>query len=110
MTKTRQAFDALVLIQPIPGADGVVVQQQDFRDIAATHPIIQQHQCIGAPGQPVSHGAIAAQLNQVATRYGVEEAGSDHAMTRIAAELIRKGLFRVSAESGYTIESATESL
>jgi hypothetical protein len=38
----------------------------------------------------VSHRPILGQFNQVATRLRVEEAGADHAMTRIAAELIRK--------------------
>src|SRR6202044_1027745 len=30
IVETHQAFDALVLIQPMPGAHGVVVQQQDL--------------------------------------------------------------------------------
>src|SRR5271166_4340914 len=101
MAKARQAFDALVLIQPIPSADGVVVQQQDLRDIAAAHPVIQQHQRVGAPGRSVSHGTIATRVDQVPARFGVKEAGADHARTGIAAELIRKGLFRAPAESGY---------
>ncbi|MEA2789364.1 MAG: hypothetical protein QOG73_1770, partial [Acetobacteraceae bacterium] len=48
------------------------------------------------------HRPISGQFNQVSTRFGVKEAGADHAMTRIAVELIRKGLFRILPESGYT--------
>jgi hypothetical protein len=54
----------------------------------------------------VSHGTIATQVNQVATRFRVKEAGADHAMTRIAAKLIRKRRIRVLKESGYTSASA----
>jgi hypothetical protein len=36
MTKTCQAFDALVRIPPMPSADGVVVQQKDFRDASSS--------------------------------------------------------------------------
>ena len=67
----------------------------------------QLHQRVGAPGQSMSHRAIAAQVNQVATRFGVKEAGADHATTRIAAELIRKRLFRVPEESGYNCGKCT---
>ena len=41
IAEPHQAFDALVLIQPMPGAHGVVVQQQDLRDFVAAHAIIQ---------------------------------------------------------------------
>src|SRR5580704_16733425 len=82
-----------------PGTDGVVVQQQDLRDFTATHPTIQQHQRVGAPGQSMRHGTVASQVNQVAARFGIKEASADHARTRIAAELIRKGLFRVPPET-----------
>jgi hypothetical protein len=47
----------------------------------------------------VSHGTIATQVNQVATRFRVKEAGADHAMTRIAAKLIRKRRIRVLKET-----------
>jgi hypothetical protein len=90
-TKTRQAFDALVFVQPMRDTDGVVVQQQDLSDFTTAHPIIQQHQRVGTPGQSMSQAPIATQVDQVATRCGVKEAGTDRAT--IAAELIRKGLF-----------------
>ena len=64
----------------------------------AAHALVQQHQRVGPPGQPVSHRTIAGQVNQVATRFGVKEAGADHAMTRVAAELIRKRRIRVLKE------------
>jgi hypothetical protein len=50
----------------------------------------------------VSHRPVSGQLNQVSTRFGVKEAGADHAMTRIAVEPIRKGRVRVLKESGYS--------
>src|ERR1700693_4876133 len=61
------------------------------------HPAAPAHSRVG---QPVSHRTIAAQVNQVATRFRVKEAGADHATTRVAAELIRKRPFRVPTEAG----------
>src|ERR1700677_4759120 len=71
-TKARQTLDAVFLIQSIPRADGVVVEEQDLRNDLTTHAVIQQQQRVGAT-----------------------------ARTRVAAQLIRKGLLRVPAESGY---------
>src|SRR6202789_1673012 len=47
--------------------------------------------------------SVPRQFGQVLTRFWVEEAGADHAMSRIAAKLIRKRFFRVPVESEYTI-------
>jgi hypothetical protein len=49
----------------------------------------------------MSHRPISGQFNQVATRFGVKEATANHAMTRVAAELIRKRRIRILKESGY---------
>src|SRR5580693_2301790 len=46
--------------------------------------------------------SVPRQFGQVLTRFWVEEAGADHAMSRIAAKLIRKRFFRVPVESEYT--------
>src|SRR5208283_3195426 len=102
-------LDPILFIKQMPGADGVVVQQQDLRDVAAAHPVIQQHQRVRAPGQAMRSRSVPRQLGQVLTRFGVKEASADHAMTRVAAELIRKCLFRVPAESGYTSRRETKS-
>jgi hypothetical protein len=37
----------------MPGTHGVIVQQQDFRNVAAAHALVQQHQRVGAPPQPM---------------------------------------------------------
>ena len=41
----------------------------------------------------MSHGTIGTKVNQIAARFGVEEARAYHPGTRIAAELIRKRFF-----------------
>jgi hypothetical protein len=61
--KARQPFEAVFLIQPISGADGVVVQQQHLGDIAAAHALVQQHQCVGTPSQPMRSRAVACQFD-----------------------------------------------
>src|SRR5258708_28583352 len=93
----------------MPGADRIVVQKEHLGDRLAAHPIVQQQQGIGPPRQSVSHRPISGQFNQVATRFGVKEAGADHAMTRIVVELIRKRRIRVLKESGYTMSTFTYS-
>src|ERR1700678_3879834 len=85
----------------MPGADRIVVQKEHLGDRLAAHPIVQQQQGIGPPRQSVSHRPVSGQLHQVATRFGVKEAGADHAMTRVATELIHKRQIRVLKESGY---------
>jgi hypothetical protein len=40
--------------------------------------LVQQQQRIGAAGQPVLGGTVAGQLNQVASRFAVQEARADH--------------------------------
>src|ERR1700756_2727638 len=95
----------------MPGADRIVVEKEHLGDRFAVQPIVEQQQGIGPPRQSVSHRPISGQFNQVATRFGVKEAGADHAMTRIAAELIRKRRIRVLKESGYILGSlATRTL
>src|ERR1700733_8718343 len=84
----------------MPGADRIVVEKEHLGDRFAVQPIVEQQQGIGPPRQSVSHRPISGQFNQVATRFGVKEAGADHAMTTIAPELIRKRQIRVLKESG----------
>jgi hypothetical protein len=53
-------------------------------------------------GKQMSHRPISGQFNQVATRFRVKEATANHAMTRVAAELIRKRRIRVLKVGVYT--------
>src|SRR5664279_2063500 len=108
VAEAHQTLDPILFIQPMPSADGVVVQIQDLRGRLAAHPVVQQQQRVGPSGQAMRSRSVPRQFGQVLTRFGVEEASADHAMTRVAAELIRKGLFRVPAESGYTLKSRTK--
>ena len=52
--------------------------QRYFSDRLTAHSFVQQHQRIGTAGQPVRGGTVASQLNQVAARFAVQEARSDH--------------------------------
>src|SRR5271165_669029 len=101
MAEVRQAFDAVFLIVPAPRPDRVVVNEQNPGGGLAGHAVIQKQNRVGPARQTVRSRPVTGQLDQVFTRFGVEEAGADHGRTRIAAELIRKGIFRVPAESGY---------
>src|SRR5580698_6787441 len=47
---------------------------------------------------------VASQLDQVLSRFGVQEAGTDHRCTRIASIAVVKRFPRISAESQYIID------
>ena len=51
VAEARQPLDTLFLIQTVPSADRVVVQQEDLRDRLAAHPVVQQDQRVRAPGR-----------------------------------------------------------
>ncbi len=106
MAEVRQTLDAIFLIVPQPRPDRVIVDEQHPGGGLAGHTVIQKQDRVGPPRQTVRHRPVTGQFDQVFTQFGVEEAGADHARTRIAAELIRKGFFRVPAESGYIINIA----
>ena len=63
--------------------------------------VIEQHQRVGAPPQPVSGRTVAGQLDQVTAGFAVKEPGADHAETRLAPELVGKRFLRIPGESGY---------
>lgn len=84
----------------MPHAVGVVVQQQDFRDGALARLIIQQHEGIGAPCQPISHRTSAAPVDKVPARLRLKKAGTDHVKPRFVGALIRKKFFRVPQSRG----------
>jgi hypothetical protein len=77
LAKGRQAVDAIFLVQPVPGAHDVVVEQQHF-GLAATQALVQQHQRVGAVGKPTCSRAVAGQLDQVGSGLGAPEATLDH--------------------------------
>src|SRR5579863_2442794 len=102
MTEARQALDPVLLIELVPGPDRIVVEKQHLRYRFATHAIVQQHQRIRPPRQPVCSRPVTRQLDQVAARFAVQEPRADHAASRIASCPVGKRFFRNSVESGYT--------
>src|ERR1019366_5706041 len=101
MVEARQTFDPVFQVKLVPLADCVAVEKQHFADRLAAQAIIQQHQRVGAAGEPMRSAAIAGQVDQVATGLAVKEARADHGGTRVDPQGIRKGIFRISVESGY---------
>src|SRR5262245_47595225 len=83
VAEAGQTLDPLFLIQPIPSADRVVVQQQNSRNRFAAHAVVQQNQRVRPPGQTVRRGPVPSQLNQLSTRFRCQEAAADHANGRI---------------------------
>src|SRR5208337_3098915 len=67
VAEARQALDPVFLIQAEPGPDRVVVDQQHSGDRLAAHPVVQQHQRIGATretmgGRPVANPSRASSI------------------------------------------------
>ncbi len=98
-----QALDPVFLIQPIPGADRIVVQQQDFRDGFAAHAVVQQHQRVRPPRQAMRRRTVPSQFGQVLARFAVQEAAADHANGRIRVAAFGKGVFGFWVSSGYSV-------
>jgi len=63
VAEARQTLEPFFLIQPIPGADRVVVQQQDFRNRFAAHAVVQQNQRVRPPGQAMRGRPVPSQLD-----------------------------------------------
>lgn len=83
VAEARQAIDPVFLIQPMPGADGVVVQQQNLGDGRVSHATIQQNQSIRTARQPIGRQPVPSQLNQVTSRSIVQKTLPLHPRTRI---------------------------
>jgi hypothetical protein len=66
VAEAGQALDPVFLIPLIPSPDRVVVEEQHLGDQRTTHPLVQQHQRVGAPRQPMHGGAVTGQFDQVA--------------------------------------------
>src|SRR5271166_2188202 len=99
VAEARQALDPIFLIQPEPGPDRVVVDQQHSGDRLAAHPVVQQHQCIGTARQTMGGRSVAGQLDQVLPRFAVKEAGPYPAvLNAIESRLRGYGLGKVSPE------------
>src|SRR5208337_3284932 len=95
------ALDPIFLVALVPVPDRVVVHKQHPGDRLAAHAVVQQNQRVGAARQPMHGGPVASQLDQVLSRFGVQEATADHGGTRIASSAVGKRILRISAESGY---------
>src|SRR5271167_2670602 len=90
MAEARQTLDPVLLIQLVPQPDCVVVKQQHFSDRLTAQFIVQQCQRVGAAGQAMLGGTVAGQLNQVASRFAIQEPRADHGSSRIASTPIGK--------------------
>ena len=53
-------------------------------------------------GQPRCGRTVPSQLGQVLAQFAVQEAGADHADSRIQVAAVGKGVFRVLGESVYS--------
>ena len=65
MVEARQALDPVFLIQLVPSPDRIIIEEQHLRDAGTAHPVVQQHQRVGASRQPVCRGAVTGQFDQV---------------------------------------------
>src|ERR1035437_1426157 len=59
--ETRQPFEAVLDKQAVPFADCIVVQKQGRGDLFAAPAIVQKHQRIGAPRQPMRRRSVTRQ-------------------------------------------------
>ena len=66
MAEARQTLDPVVLTQLVPQPDCVVVKQQHFGDRLTARSVVQQHQCVRAPGRRCS--AEPSRANSVRSR------------------------------------------
>jgi hypothetical protein len=78
MAEARQTLDPVLLIQLVPQPDCVVVKQQHFSDRLTTQSIVQQYQRVGAASQAMLGGTVPGQINEVASRFAIQEPRVDH--------------------------------
>jgi hypothetical protein len=78
MAEVCQTFDAVFLILPVPRPDRVVVDEQHFGCRLAGHAVIQKQNRVGPTSQTVRRRPISSQVDQILTRFRVEEASTDH--------------------------------
>ena len=74
-----QPPDDLFLVEAIPDADGVVVQQENLGERRKAYPVVEQHRRVGTPGQPMPHQPAASQFDQILPRFRLQETSTDHA-------------------------------
>ena len=101
VAEARQTLDPLLLVQPMPGADRVVVQQQHLRHGFAAHAVVQQHQRVRSPGQTMRGRPVSSQLDQILPRFAVQEPRPYHQPGRIRFAPLGKGTGRILMESRY---------
>src|SRR5579864_472242 len=103
VAEARQALNPLLLVQPMPGADRVVVQQQHLRHGFAAHAVVQQHQRVRSPGQTMRGRPVSSQLDQILPRFAVQEPRPYHQPGRIRFAPLGKGTGRILMESRYIL-------
>ena len=74
----------------MPATDRVVVQQKNPPHLLAAQAIVEQHQRIGAPSQPMRHRTVARQPDQCETLISRQEARANHALKRIQLNALGK--------------------
>jgi hypothetical protein len=88
-----QAFDAALFEQLVPAADRVVVEQENLGHLLTAHPLIQQHQGVGAPCHATGGQTVASQRDQRFAILFDKKAASNHAAIRIRPTAKRKTFF-----------------
>jgi hypothetical protein len=81
--KPHQRLSAALGKRAMPPTDRVVVQQKNPRHLLAAQAIVEQHQRIGAPRQPMRHRPVARQRDQRRTLISRQEARANHPLKRI---------------------------
>ena len=78
MAEVGQTFDAVFHIILVLCPDRVVVNEQHPGCRLTGHAIIQKQDSVGPTPQTVRCRSVSSQIDQVLTRFRVEEAGTDH--------------------------------
>ena len=78
MAEVRQTVDAVLLIILLPCPDRVVVDEQHPGCRLTGQAIVQKQHRVGPTPQAVRRRPVSSQLDQVFTRFSIEEAAPDH--------------------------------
>jgi len=100
VTETRQAPDPIFLVQLVPGADDVVVDEQNLGHGFAAYGVVEQHKGIRSTGKPMRCRPVTGQLDQVAARYSIREAGGIVGQNRIDVRAVGKGFVGLPKRRG----------
>jgi hypothetical protein len=81
--KPHQRLSSALGKRAMPATDRVVVQQKNPRHLLTAQAIVEQHQRIGSPGQPMRHRPIPRQRDQCGTFISQQEPRANHPLKRI---------------------------